>query len=70
MFLVDRNEVTELMKTFNKLANKHGKITKDSIKAALKKAYGDNYDPSLASQMFNLFDKDGSKYVLFPSRKI
>lgn len=48
------------MKMFNKLAVK-GKITKESIKAAMKKAYGDNYDSSFASLLFNLFDKDGSK---------
>lgn len=63
--LVDRQEINELMKTFNKLANSKGKITKDSIKAALKKAYGDNYDPGLANSLFNLFDKDGSKWVVF-----
>lgn len=62
---VDRDEVAELMKTFNKLAHK-GKLTKESIKSAMKKTYGDSYDAAFSNLLFNLFDKDGSKYV-FPS---
>ena len=58
--IVDRDEVAELMKTFNKLSNK-GKITKESIKTAMKKTYGDSYDASFSNLLFNLFDKDGSK---------
>jgi hypothetical protein len=57
---VDRDEVAELMKTFNKLANK-GKISKESIKAAMKKTYGDSYDAGFSNLIFNLFDRDGSK---------
>ncbi len=60
---MDKSEVTELMKTFNKLANKDGKITKDSIKNAMRQTYGENYDSSYSVQLFNLFDRDGSKYV-------
>jgi Ca2+-binding EF-hand superfamily protein len=57
---VNRDEIAELMKVFNKLAHK-GKITKESIKEAMKKTYGENYDASYTSLLFNLFDKDGSK---------
>eukprot|EP00026_Physarum_polycephalum_P017096 Phypoly_transcript_18193.p1 GENE.Phypoly_transcript_18193~~Phypoly_transcript_18193.p1 ORF type:complete len:220 (+),score=37.72 Phypoly_transcript_18193:115-774(+) len=59
---MDRDEVEELMKTFNKLARK-GKITKESIKDAMKKTYGESYDPGFSSLLFNLFDKDGSKEI-------
>eukprot|EP01111_Echinosteliopsis_oligospora_P009449 TRINITY_DN2771_c0_g1_i1.p1 TRINITY_DN2771_c0_g1~~TRINITY_DN2771_c0_g1_i1.p1 ORF type:complete len:222 (+),score=58.24 TRINITY_DN2771_c0_g1_i1:73-738(+) len=57
-------DLEDLLKTFNRMANKDGMVVKEDLKAAIKKKYGSD-DSALSNCLFNLFDQDGSKAINF-----
>eukprot|EP01092_Planopodium_desertum_P014276 TRINITY_DN71412_c0_g2_i1.p1 TRINITY_DN71412_c0_g2~~TRINITY_DN71412_c0_g2_i1.p1 ORF type:complete len:219 (-),score=60.16 TRINITY_DN71412_c0_g2_i1:61-717(-) len=58
-----KTDIKGLMKKFNKHA-KDGKVSKEEFKKIIADAFG-GADSALTLQIFNLFDKDGSKEIDF-----
>jgi len=61
---LDHADIKELLKIFNKMANKDGKVKKEDLKASIKAHYG-GVDSALVNALFNIFDRDGSKEIDF-----
>jgi len=61
---LDHADIKDILKIFNKMANKEGKVLKDDLKACIKAHYGGE-DSALVNALFNIFDRDGSKEIDF-----